>query len=216
MNSSSLLAASHQKEVVMPTTLNEIHEMLDNKGIGNEIDADDCYVRTGSATDVYRDSDDEKGISIVIVSDENGEFVRIIAPNLYFNKNSEHELAVLQTCVQVSQCTKMIKCHCDEADGEIRMEIEIPLEDNSLSQKQLMRALSCIVETVEKFDECFRSAIEDGKATVAMVLGKRKKQARLASLIHEASEVDVEQLIRQLEFANEASTAKEKSQHALH
>ena len=170
----------------MPTTLNEIHEMLTDKGLANEIEANGRYVHTGSATEVYRDPDGEQGRTSVIVCDEEGECIRIIARNLYFNNDGEHELAVLQTCVQVSQCTKMIKCHYDEADGEIRMEIEIPLEDNVLSQRQLMRALSCIVETVEKFDACFRSASADGKPAISW---KRVSQIVIAAWLYVADSV---------------------------
>ena len=200
----------------MATTLNEIHEILDNKGINNEIDDNERYVATGSATEAYTDSDGANGISIAIEADESGEFVKIIAPNLYVNKQPYHELAVLQTCMQITRRMKMIQCLYDESDGEVRMEIDIPLEDSSLSSNQLMRALACIVEVVDTFDECFRAAIDEGKATVLAVFEKRKKQAELARLIKESSGDDIDLLIQQLEFTTDRPSANGEQQLVLH
>ena len=195
----------------MATALNEIQEILDEHGINHEVNEKKHYVATGFGTEVYNDSDGDKSVSIAIEVLEDGEFLKIIAPNLYENLQPCHELALLQTCMQITRNMKMIQCIYDDSDGEVRLVIDIPLEDSSLSSKQLMLALACIVETIDSFDECFRAAIDEGKVTVMAVLEKKNKQAKLARLIKESSAADVDQIIQQLEFSVDTSVEQRKT-----
>ncbi len=141
--------------------------------------------------------------------EENGEFVKIIAPKLYETTHSEYEAAIYESCVQVSQKIKMIQCYYDKSDGEVYFQIDIPLEDNNLSEKQLMRAIGCIVETVDTFDSGFRSAVDTGEATIIKILDEQKKKVKLVQLIKDSPDVDLDKIIQQLEFTNSSSTVEQ-------
>jgi len=189
----------------MATTFNEIQEMLVRIGIKYQVKEADGYIVTGYTTEVYCDDEGEKGVLIIIAVDDDGRFVKIFAPNLYLSKQEKYELAILKTCMQINQRIKMIQCEYDHSDGELRIVVDIPLEDSTLSERQFMRAMSCIIETVDTFDSAFRSAVEYGACTVDQILNATLKKAKLERLIQEASAENLDHLIQQLEFANSAS-----------
>ncbi|HED36000.1 MAG TPA: hypothetical protein ENJ08_17535 [Gammaproteobacteria bacterium] len=189
----------------MSTNLQAIHEILEKQDLDHKVLADKGYIILGMATKVYTNIDNDQGISIIIAVEEGGDFIKFIAPNLYTSKNKAYKLAVLETCMYVMQHVKMIQCLLDDSDGDLSFQIHIPVEDNQLSEKQLMRALFCITETVDTFDSAFRSAIKAGEVTVSKVMDEHKKKARLAQLIKDTPVDLLDQLIHHLEFINSNS-----------
>jgi len=117
--------------------------------------------------------------------------------------------------MNITAYTKMVQCIYDESKRKIHFNIDIPLEDNNISSKQLMRAIHCLVGTVERFDRAFRSAIDLGEERVSSIISKTQKQAQLSELIKNASAEEIESLVQQLEFSDTVSDIKQGEQRVL-
>jgi len=210
----SLLYATKWR-LAMATNLDEIQAILNGKGIKNERHDSHGYVLVGVATEVYTASNGENSFFIDVEAIEGGRLVKVIAPALYQNNHTEHELAVLKTCMQITMVVKMVQCLYDEEDGEVRMAIDIPLADNSLAPGQLMRAIACIADAVDTFDECFHLAIAAGKVTVAPVIDRRMEQIKKAQLIQSSPEGSIEEVLSALGFSD-TEPVNSRQKHVLH
>lgn len=197
----------------MATTINQISEMLGEQGVKLQIKGD--YIVTGFPTREYVDEDGDHGVGLILDAQENGEFIKIFTLSLYESNTPEHELAILKTCMNVSRQIKMVQCLYDSESGAVCMQIDIPLEDNQLTVKQLMRAIFCLIQAIDRFDGALRSAVQFGKDISAQILAETLKKQRLSSLIDHASDAELDRLILELEFAHPPS-AEDGSGSVLH
>jgi len=146
----------------MATTIDEVSGFLTNVGMKFKQLPDRPVIITGFATEHYRDSDGDSGIRIAIALEEDGEFIKIIAPSLYTYKEGPNKAALFQTLLQISWMTKMVQFEYDSDDGEVRMIIEFPLEDSKLTERQLMRAVMGLVQLADEYHEQIVKAMEQG------------------------------------------------------
>jgi hypothetical protein len=58
--------------------------------------------------------------------------------------------------------TKMAQFEYDESDGEVRIIIEFPLEDNKLTDRQLRRCIVALVGILDRFYPVLKTAIDTG------------------------------------------------------
>jgi hypothetical protein len=122
----------------------------------------DQYIRTSFATDEYVDSEGERSVFVVIKPDEDGEYFKLMAPNLYRYPRGPHAEAVFRSLLMVSWRTKLIQFEYDDNDGEIRAIVEFPLEDSSLTRTQLMRCLNGVVQIIDEYHPVIHRAIASG------------------------------------------------------
>jgi hypothetical protein len=144
------------------TTIDEVAGFLTSAGMKFAKLPDRPVIVTGFATEHYRDSDGDSGIRIVIALEEDGEFIKIMAPSLYTYKDGPNKAALFQTLLQVSWMTKMVQFEYDPDDGEVRMIIEFPLEDSTLTERQLMRAVMGLAQLADEYHEQIVAAMEQG------------------------------------------------------
>ncbi|TWU06150.1 CesT family type III secretion system chaperone [Stieleria varia] len=147
----------------MATTYQEISKHLDTLGLKYDV-KEDKWIRVGFQTKSYRDTDGDEGIGIVIVLEENGEFIKFFTPMAFKYKDGPHREAIFQTCLVISLRTKGAQFEYDPNDGEIRMILEFPLEDNDLTANQLQRCIHLLVGIAENYYEVMMKAINDGEA----------------------------------------------------
>ena len=202
----------------MATTIHEIHDMLSKNEIKHQIQDEHAAMAFG--TNVYVDKDGDNAIILIVDADEGGEFIQIRSIPLYENHQRAHDPAILKTCMNVNRKIKLVQCQYDTASGVLYIEVDITIEDSHLSMKQLLRAISTMIQTVDSFDAAFRSAVDDGKDISvqlvdaafhsavddgkdfsAQLSGADGKRAWLLRLIEEASGAELDQLIQGLEFA---------------
>ena len=65
----------------MATTLAALEAYMIAEGLKYSVHDD--YIRTSFATDLYRDQDGDSSVFIITRLDEEGEYFKLIAPNLY-------------------------------------------------------------------------------------------------------------------------------------
>ncbi len=149
----------------MATNIDEVKKFLDEEGKKFREFGEKNYIRTGFITENYTDVDGEKLCHLVVAVEEDGEFLKIVAPKAYqFPKDasSYNKMALFQTLLQISWQTKMVQFEYDPDDGEVRAIIEFPIEDSTLTCKQLMRCIYGITGVLEKYHEQITDAMRSG------------------------------------------------------
>ena len=142
----------------MATTLAALEAYMIAEGLKYSVHDD--YIRTSFATDLYRDQDGDSSVFIITRLDEEGEYFKLIAPNLYnYPPDGPNRAEVFRTLLGVCWRSKLIKFEYDERDGEIRAIIEFPLEDAPLTAKQFFRCLNGIVQIIDEYHAAIAAAI---------------------------------------------------------
>jgi len=127
----------------------------------------DDYIRTSFATDLYRDNDGDPSVFIIARIEEDGEYFKLMAPNLYhYPPDGSNASEVFRILLGVCWRSKLIKYEYDERDGEIRAIVEFPLEDGALTQKQFMRCLNGLVQIIDEYHEAIAAAISGATASL--------------------------------------------------
>jgi hypothetical protein len=127
----------------------------------------DDYIRTSFATDLYRDQDGDASVFIIARLDEDGEYFKLMAPNLYhYQPDGPYTAEVFRILLGVCWRSKLIKYEYDERDGEIRAIVEFPLEDAALTPKQFLRCLNGLVQIIDEYHMAIAKAIEGGIASL--------------------------------------------------
>jgi hypothetical protein len=149
----------------MSTTLEELAGLLKSAGIRHGLKSD--HIRTGFETDLYEDTDGENCVHILLRLEEDGEILRIQAPAIYRlpPKSGARRLAAVQrTLNQLNWETKTAHYEMDTDDGEIRLCIDLPLEDAKPTEQQLARAVRLVPLVVDQGHLPLRRALDEGVA----------------------------------------------------
>ena len=145
----------------MATTIEELAAILEADGLKYRIV--DGLIRTGFLTEHYKCADGPIGLPLVIALEEDGEFLKIVAPTVYSYKEGPYKAQLFQTLLLVSYRTKMVQFEYDPADGEVRAIIEFPIEDGTITSRQLLRCVRAIAEIVDQFHESIVAAMTKGE-----------------------------------------------------
>jgi hypothetical protein len=149
----------------MSATLATIESFMIQEGLKYSVHDD--YVRTSFATDLYRDQDGDASVFIIARLDEDGEYFKLMAPNLYHcPADNPNAAEVFRTLLGVCWRSKLIKYEYDERDGEIRAIVEFPLEDSALTSKQFLRCLNGLVQIIDEYHVAIAKAIDGGSASL--------------------------------------------------
>ena len=183
----------------MPATLEQVASFLDADGLKYRLEDD--VIRTGFQTLTYRDSDGDPGIGLVIKLEEldhDGEFLKIIATNIYNYAEGPHKAELLQLLLMISWETKMIQFEYDVRDGEVRAIVEFPIADSTLTKRQFMYCLHSIALVADERHEAIVAAMTTGE------LPERDDDENLADLWREFQE-----------FVEQRKKAKDGDGHGL-
>jgi hypothetical protein len=147
----------------MSTTLDEICSLLDSAKIryGRREDR----IRTGFETDLYEDRDGDNCLHMAIWPEDDGETLRVQAYGTYLLPPDQHAArlaAVQRTINQINWETKLAHFEMDIQDGEIRISVDIPLEDAQLTERQLVRAVKMLPDLADRCHLAMRQALEHG------------------------------------------------------
>ena len=150
----------------MATTLTKITEFLNLAGLEYVHKEGKQHLRLRMPTRKYAPPG-ERGhhIDLVIALEEEGSYVKVIAPEVYHfpaSAGSFQKLALMQSLLQISLMSKMVQFEYDAEDGEIRAIIEFPLEDALLTSRQLMRCIHGLVKVMERHHSTIQDAIKHG------------------------------------------------------
>lgn len=147
----------------MSTTLKRIEECLTESGLIYLAHPEDNLVRVGFHSapreTTYRDRNGKPTIEIVIRLLERGDFLALHAPECWNISRCLDKSRVLEELINIQSKFKMIRF---DTNGELVVpNVEIPLEDNDITTKQLDRAIGAILQVVRHYDQTISDAIRE-------------------------------------------------------
>ena len=146
----------------MPTTIPILSAFLAAHDVKHSAKDDTTIVTGFGGLDHYRDADGNPHLGLIIRLEEDGEYVKVFAPNAY-SVPLEDVAPVLQACAMIQWRTKLVQFEYDASDGELRPIVEFPLEDAPMTSRQLMRCVSGLVALVDHFHAVIQRALTDGE-----------------------------------------------------
>lgn len=137
---------------------------LDEMGLHyGEANDNTLYFGFATGSD-YRDAEGRDLIGVQVSVEEEGGYVRILSPRLYDLPANHRYIGVFMTTVAaIAYRWKLIRCGWDPMDGEVQMEIDLPIMDGELTASQVKRALMCLVQAVGENHGVLMRAMEEGE-----------------------------------------------------
>jgi len=184
----------------MATTLDHVRACLDEVSLRYHHDEENDALIIGFLLDGektgFRDTHGKARVQVVVRVTEDGEFITAFTPHAWNLAGCPHLGAVFEALVTIQSQYKMVRFEHDPADGELRPNVEMPLEDAELGARQLHRVISGIVDSVQRYDAVIRHARDTGEVSFALARQDRVPSApqpeidRLRRLIDEAGGLD--------------------------
>jgi hypothetical protein len=152
----------------MPITHPELVEKLKSLELNVMVPPDQA-VEAGIRfeTDRYRNSEGAASLLVVCRIGEDGEYLEIFAPRAYEARNCRFKGALFAALLEVSFRTKSVQAEYDPSDGEIRFACDFPVEDATVTPRQLLRLLRNLLGVIEDFHPVLHHAFETGKVDMS-------------------------------------------------
>ena len=180
----------------MATSIAEIEQYLYEEGLKFKKDKDE-YILIGYNVATYANRAGRHSLDLSIRLEEDGRYIKLIAPFIYKFKDSPHQEAVLQACLQASWMNAMVKFAYDQEDGEIRAVVEFPVEDADFTRRQLVRMIREMIAVVDKTYPMIREASATGKMIIEKGLADLAVLVQLDGAVEELGFDEVQRLIDQ-------------------
>ena len=153
----------------MATTIDEVTGFLDEYELRYRVDEVRKPILVGFGCEAekstYRDQDGDPYVRIVIQISEDGEFLAVFAPNAWSIENCPHKGVVFEALSSIQTQYKMLRFDYDPTDGELRPNMELPIEDSSLTSRQFHRMIHGMLGAIERFHPVIRHAMEHGEVS---------------------------------------------------
>jgi len=149
----------------MPTNPTDIQAFLDQRKLKYSHEKGSNKFQSGFTTDNYLNASGKNMFTFNIFCEDDGEIVRIIAPNLFTvppQATAKRKAVVWQTLHQVNWNCRLVAFEYDINDGEIRALYNIPLGDSSLGLQQLMNGIYSMPSALDQYAPDIVRAIEFG------------------------------------------------------
>ncbi|HEY3319676.1 MAG TPA: YbjN domain-containing protein [Planctomycetota bacterium] len=138
-------------------TLETLARYLDRDEWRYDLDPEASCIRTGFRGDhaTYR---------AMVLFDADKQRVRFIVPNYLNLTKIPDKLRILERLMELNMQYILLKFGYDPGDGEVRAEIDVPVNDATLSYEGFRRCLYCLLTAVdEEYPEMMRLMWGSGK-----------------------------------------------------
>lgn len=142
----------------MASTIQEIAGYLKEAGIVYRIENNDSLICLDYPTKKYRNENQEHMLYLEIALEEDGRFFTLTVPRCYNYRELPFKDLLLKVLLIVSLLTKMIQFQFDKMSGYIRAVIEFPVEDASLTRRQVLRCLYDLADQLDDYHDMISSA----------------------------------------------------------
>ena len=124
-------------------TLDTLARYLDRDEWRYDLDAEGSCIRTGFRGDhaTYR---------AMVLYDSEKQRVRFIVPNYLNLSKVQDKSRILERLMELNMQYILLKFGYDPADGEVRAEIDVPVNDSDISYEGFRRCLYCLLTAVDE------------------------------------------------------------------
>ena len=151
-------ATLENKESEMATGYETICGFSDKREIEYQLH-DDGEILVHFRTEKYKSPDGESAVTVVILLDNDGRFLKLFVPNAFSYHEGPYKAVVLQAALFVNYQLKMVQFEYDPRDGEMRAMVEFPLKDSLLTEEQFFRAFDGLCVLVEQYSPFIHHAM---------------------------------------------------------
>jgi hypothetical protein len=170
----------------MPIRIDDVKAHLKTLGYETMVRPDDPdSVAVGFQTKVYKDTDGDAGALLVFTVAEEGTYLEVKAPGAYSAQGCKFKGALFAALMELSFRTKFLQFEYDPADGEVRLSVDLPVMDGTVTAQQLDRMLGTIMFALENFDPVIRHAMATGRVDFSLASGPKAEAPKLPSEIEE-------------------------------
>lgn len=184
----------------MATTIDEIRGFLDEFELRYQVHDEEPAIAIAFSCEpdetTYRDADGDPCVQLVITLLERGEFVAVFAPQAWNIRTCEHKAAVFEALVAIQMRYKMLRFDYDPDSGELRPNVELPLEDAALTSRLFHRLVHAMIHGMKRFAPVIQHAMQTGEVSMALVDDGKPSDdpapdiARLLELSEQAGGID--------------------------
>ena len=104
----------------------------------------------------------EKFLIVVIECADNGNLLQIFSPQLYKVPQNANKHALFELLLLLMQDTYYVKFEYYDQRDEIRICIDLPLEDQDLTKEQLRLCVYTLANTIDQYHNMISKTIETG------------------------------------------------------
>jgi hypothetical protein len=148
----------------MAVTIEQIKQELDSGGIKyNPVPNDPTGLAIIFGTQNYTDSAGLKSLGLYLSLEENGEYIKVMAPGA-FAVGGDHFWEFLEACLWLQARTKLVQFELGDGAmaGKMSPVVEWPVEDGTVTTKQLLRAVMGLGAIVEEYSPALMAVMETG------------------------------------------------------
>lgn len=146
----------------MPTTLDEIKFFLVQSDLNfNDPENDTDPITITFTMEYYRSPTESPDLEVHINMADDGKSVRVYAPSAWIVEDDRAPV-VLQAVAMIQRKTFMVRFGYDIRDGELYAMIDLLVEDSTLSQEQLEKAVRGLVDTIDNYHTTIDLAMTKG------------------------------------------------------
>lgn len=114
------------------------------------------------STENFENINGEKFLIVVIECSDHGNLLQIFSPQLYKVPQNTHKQALFELLLLLLQDTYYVKFEYYDQRDEIRICIDVPLEDQDLSKEQLRLCVYTLANTIDQYHHIISKTIETG------------------------------------------------------
>jgi len=131
----------------MAMTLGELAEQLTTGGLRHHVDAEEQAIRVVFVTRCYVNSRGERLAILRLEATDGGTSFRVTMPRA-FAAGSAVAATCLALCEAVSE-VPLARVEPDATSGTLQLAAELPIEDGSVTPRQVFAVLDALVEAAE-------------------------------------------------------------------
>ncbi|MFW5739879.1 MAG: hypothetical protein ACOC1F_05895 [Myxococcota bacterium] len=140
----------------MSTTLSHIEAIFERSSIKYDTDEEANLIRTIWVRD-------EAPVTMLLFLLEDGELVQLRAPLLVRVQEDTHKPVVLRAMLQMAYEMRLVQFEYEPDDGEVSTCIDIALEDAELTETQLLRCCSVLLDVSFMARDRLNTILETGQ-----------------------------------------------------
>ena len=115
------------------------------------------------ATESYVNTDGDHSLLIVCAISDEGRYLEVFAPAAYTTANCKYKAAMFACMLKAAFMTKHLQLEHDPDDGEVRLAVDMPVLDGTVTADQLCALILAITLSLESFHPVFAHAMSTGK-----------------------------------------------------
>lgn len=186
-------------------TLAAVRKSIEDSGLSCD-QHDDYLVVNFEGMSFFRDRDGDHHVSIIVSLTDDGERIYFVIPYAIQLQDSESRAQILRELFARQFRSRLVRYEFDPADGEVRMSVDLILEDNEISKTVpffsvlLAREADDAHQQLQPFFR-HREIVDELEASIVPDASKRTAD-QLANVLREFSAVDVQEAVVKAGFGD--------------